>query len=232
MTPHVVTSKHTPPPNPDRFRTLVMNADGRPLSTTPLSLWGWRDTVEAVYRDRVQVLEEWDGVVVRSPSTRMTIPKVVMCNEYIQVKGTPALSRLNCALRDRFSCGYCGHRFALKELTFDHVVPRAAGGKSTWDNLLMACRKCNCLKGSDPANYNGVRGVVRRGNFVPLKRPSTPSHSDLYKIGLAFVPDELKRVFEEWLPITGSTEDPMRMSDMASNKRWDDVGYWTAELEP
>jgi 5-methylcytosine-specific restriction endonuclease McrA len=220
--------------NLDQYRTLVLNANALPLSTTPLSLWGWKDAIEAVYKGRVQVLEEWDGPVIRSQKMSIPVPKVVMCHEYVPVakKGVPALSRLNCALRDAFTCGYCGNRFAVKDLTFDHVVPRSKGGLSTWDNLMMACRKCNCMKGSEPANYNGIRGVVRSGNFVPLWKPRTPSWDELYKIGLRNVPTEVRNVFGNWLPdAKGGRNVPLGMK-VDETHGWDDDGYWTAELEP
>ena len=54
--------------NLDQFRTLVLNANAMPLSTTPLSTMNWREAVECVYRDHFQVVEEWDGPVIRSPS--------------------------------------------------------------------------------------------------------------------------------------------------------------------
>ena len=49
---------------------LVLNADYRPLSYYPLSLWCWQDTIKAVFLERVNILEEYDREV-RSPSLRM-----------------------------------------------------------------------------------------------------------------------------------------------------------------
>lgn len=40
-------------------------------------------------------------------------------------------------------CHYCGRRFAYKELTMDHLVPLARGGRSTKDNLVPCCKECN-----------------------------------------------------------------------------------------
>ena len=49
---------------------LVLNADFRPLSYYPLSLWSWQDTIKAVFLDRVNILAEYD-VAVHSPSFSM-----------------------------------------------------------------------------------------------------------------------------------------------------------------
>ena len=56
---------------------LVLNADYRPLSYYPLSLWPWQDAVKAAFLDRVDIVAEYDQVV-RSPSIEIRIPSVVV----------------------------------------------------------------------------------------------------------------------------------------------------------
>ena len=48
----------------------------------------------------------------------------------------PAFTRFNVFLRDRFACQYCDEPFPAQDLTFDHVVPRSRGGRTTWENKL------------------------------------------------------------------------------------------------
>ena len=43
-------------------------------------------------------------------------------------------------------CAYCGRTVAPKELTLDHVVPVARGGKSQKGNVVAACKDCNNRK--------------------------------------------------------------------------------------
>jgi 5-methylcytosine-specific restriction endonuclease McrA len=43
-------------------------------------------------------------------------------------------------------CHYCGRKFTYKQLTMDHLVPLARGGRSTRDNLVPSCKKCNVKK--------------------------------------------------------------------------------------
>lgn len=45
-------------------------------------------------------------------------------------------------------CYYCGRKFTYKQLTMDHLVPLARGGRSTKDNLVPSCKKCNTRKKS------------------------------------------------------------------------------------
>ena len=42
------------------FPALVLNADFRPLSYYPLSLWSWQDAIKAVFLERVNIVEEYD----------------------------------------------------------------------------------------------------------------------------------------------------------------------------
>jgi len=46
----------------------------------------------------------------------------------------------------RGECHYCGRVFPPKELTLDHVVPLARGGRSTRGNCVPACKECNNQK--------------------------------------------------------------------------------------
>jgi 5-methylcytosine-specific restriction endonuclease McrA len=189
------------------LRTLVLNADGRALSTWPLSLVSVHAAVHAMHRDRVAVLETWQDAFFRSPSTTIAAPKVVMLREYAPVCGQPKFCRRSIPLRDRFRCQYCGERFPADELTFDHVVPRAHGGKTVWENILTACIACNGRKGSRHPNFSGRRGVIgRNGDLRPLKEPRRPSAAELLRAGLELLPNEIQEDFGSWL-------------------------YWTAELE-
>lgn len=40
-------------------------------------------------------------------------------------------------------CHYCGNQFPASEITMDHVVPIARGGRSNPGNIVPACRSCN-----------------------------------------------------------------------------------------
>ena len=103
---------------------LVLNADYRPLSYYPLSLWPWQEVVKAVFLDRVDVIAEYDHVV-RSPSTEFRLPSVIALRDFVRQDRPPAFTRFNVFLRDGFQCAYCG---AQDQLTFDHVTPRSKGG--------------------------------------------------------------------------------------------------------
>ena len=120
------------------LQTLVLNADYRPLSYSPLSLWGWRDALVALFSERVTLVATYD-LEARSPSRSMPIPSVVALKNYISPVRHPAFTRYNIYLRDRFTCQYCAQYLPSGGLTFDHVMPRSRGGLTTWDNVVAAC---------------------------------------------------------------------------------------------
>ena len=95
--------------SPEACPALVLNADFRPLSYYPLSLWSWQDAIKAVCLDRVNIVSHYD-TVIHSPSFEMRLPSVVSLREYVKPARHPAFTRFNVFLRDRFQCQYCGAR--------------------------------------------------------------------------------------------------------------------------
>jgi hypothetical protein len=67
----------------------------------------------------------------------------------------------NIFLRDGFTCQYCGVKFTPKELTLDHIKPRAQGGLSSWDNLVAACQPCNGKKADRTPEQAGMPLINR-----------------------------------------------------------------------
>src|SRR4051812_4693160 len=131
--------------SPESCPALVLNADFRPLSYFPLSLWPWQETVKAVFLDRVNILSEYDRVV-HSPSFSMKLPSVIALKEFIPQERRPAFTRFNVFLRDRFRCQYCGESSPSPDLTFDHVIPRSRGGRTSWGNASPPSRPANSGK--------------------------------------------------------------------------------------
>ncbi|WP_371153388.1 HNH endonuclease [Jannaschia sp. 2305UL9-9] len=168
------------------FPALVLNADYRPLSYYPLSLWPWQDAVKAAFLDRVDIVSEYDEVV-RSPTTTIRIPSVVVLKDYVAPQKKVAFTRFNLFLRDEFSCQYCGSK---GDLTFDHVVPRASGGITSWENVVAACGSCNLRKGSRS---------LRQVGYHLRKPPRQPAASELMNTGRKFPPNHLHDSWMDFL---------------------------------
>ena len=178
MNAHVTT--------PDNCPALVLNADFRPLSYYPLSLWSWQETVKAVFLDRVNIVSEYERFV-RSPNVEMRLPSVVSLKTYVKPALYPAFTRFNVFLRDRFTCQYCGDK---DDLTFDHVIPRSRGGLTRWDNVATACAPCNLAKGSDMPDKAGMR---------PAQMPYRPTVFELHRNGRLFPPNYLHQSWLDYL---------------------------------
>lgn len=171
------------------YPALVLNADFRPLSYFPLSLWSWQDSVKAVFLDRVSVLSEYE-MEVRSPSLAMKLPSVIALREYIPAARRPAFTRFNVFLRDSFECKYCNQPFPTHELTFDHVIPRSRGGRTSWDNVVTACGPCNLRKGSK---------LTRECNMLLRDEPRAPTSWELQENGRSFPPHYLHESWRDYL---------------------------------
>ena len=115
---------------------LVLNADYQPLSYFPLSLWGWQETIKAVFLERVNIVAEYD-ISVKSTSFSMKLPSVISLKKFIPVKKNVPFTRFNLFLRDGFRCQYCNTKHKASELTFDHVISRSRGGLSNWENVVL-----------------------------------------------------------------------------------------------
>jgi 5-methylcytosine-specific restriction endonuclease McrA len=166
-----------------QFPALVLNADYRPLSYYPLSLWPWQDAIKAVFLDRVDILAHYDEVV-RSQRMEIQVPSVVVLREFVKPRKRVAFTRFNLFLRDEFACQYCGSRH---DLTFDHVVPRKLGGVTSWENVVAACAPCNLRKGAKTLRESGLR--LRQ-------TPRRPDAELLRNLGRRFPPNHLH---ESWL---------------------------------
>lgn len=168
---------------PSGLPALVLNADYRPLSYYPLSLWSWQDAIKAVFLDRVNIIASYDAVVA-SPSYSMKLPSVICLKTYVKPQAYPAFTRFNVFLRDRFACQYCGEHH---ELTFDHVIPRCKGGRTEWENIVAACTACNFHKGSK---------MPAEAKMWPKHKPVMPTVQELHKNGRLFPPNHMH---ESWL---------------------------------
>lgn len=173
----------------DRCPALILNADFRPLSYFPLSLWSWQDAIRAIVRESVFVVSEYERVV-HSPTQEFRLPSVLALKEYVPVRPMPAFTRFNVFLRDEWECQYCGGAFRTHDLTFDHVIPRSRGGRTAWDNIVTACQDCNVLKADKMPHECGM---------FPATKPRQPSVYELQAHGRRFPPNFLHESWNDFL---------------------------------
>ncbi len=132
----------------------------------------------------LRVLQDEDAIGLVDRMIR--VPQVILIVTFDRMpKGTIRFTRLNIYLRDKGTCQYCGKKYSKSDLSLDHVVPRAYGGRSTWENIVCCCSTCNRTKGGRTPHEAGMR---------LLKKPKKPNWTPFYKISLK----DLKR--KEWMP--------------------------------
>ena len=153
--------------------TLLLNS-----TYEPLSVISWKKAVSLWFTEKVEVLEEYNDFNLRSMTLEIKCPAVVRLLTYVRVKDRRTkFSRINVFRRDHFTCSYCGARPGTSNLTFDHVVPKSLGGKTTWENITTACFPCNGRKGNKTLKNSGLTL-----HTIPYR----PKDSDRFKFHFAF----------------------------------------------
>lgn len=127
--------------------------------------------------------------VMRTVNRAILIPRVIVLQLYDRIPRTKVrFSRHNIYLRDSNTCQYCGLERQRTELNLDHVVPRAQGGRTTWENVVCCCIDCNLSKGARTPDQAGMR---------LLKTPVRPRWTPTFRTQAG------KVRYREWLPFLG-----------------------------
>lgn len=156
---------------------LVLNAD-----FSPLTICSVEKGFLLVYLNKADVISEVSNKSLRSITTSFPFPSVIRIKKYANVpyKGV-ILTRQNIFKRDNHSCQYCG---AGADLTLDHLIPKSKGGKSTWTNLVTACKRCNARKGDFYLNET---------EMILRSKPIRPTY-------VMFLKATSKTLRTDWLP--------------------------------
>lgn len=117
------------------------------------------------WEDWVDIPPQSNEDSIITPTLRIRIPRVVLLVDFDRLpRHEVRFTRKNIFYRDRNRCQYCGHKFQTRDLNLDHVVPLSRGGKSTWENVVCCCIKCNSRKGGllpEEAGMHLVRSAVK-----------------------------------------------------------------------
>jgi len=128
--------------------TLVLNADGQPLSFLPLSTIDWQESIRYLVLDKASVMAWHEDWIVHSVDWETNVPAILMLREYMKPKTSVRFSKSNVFLRDGHTCQYCGVLLDKRNCTLDHVKPLSQGGKTVFENTVTACSPCNSTKGN------------------------------------------------------------------------------------
>lgn len=176
--------------------TLILNQHYRPHEVVD-----WKDAVTRMFSGKLEVLVQYDEVIghishqtlntfpelkkalrqvshvmggTEVESITIKVPAVVVLNRKLHnSKSGVKFSKVNVSLRDNFSCQYCGVKLPMSQLNYDHVLPRSKGGKTVWDNIVMACYPCNDRKGNMLVHEAGMKllSVPIKPKELPMNEP-------------------------------------------------------------
>jgi 5-methylcytosine-specific restriction endonuclease McrA len=143
-------------------------------SYEPLKIISWQKAITLMFLGKVDVLESYE-TQIHAPSLTMRLPAVVRLHRFIKlVPQRVKFSRQNLFFRDNYTCQYCHKPHPPGQLTYDHVVPRSYGGKTSWTNIVTACKRCNHKKGNKPlhlVNFKLLRDPVEP-KWMPMFAPT------------------------------------------------------------
>lgn len=162
-------------------QALVLNQDYRPLTVCSV-----QRAFLLVFLQKAELVSQSANGALKTVSRSYPAPAVIRLYSYINIpyKGV-ILSRNNIFKRDGYVCQYCGDS---RDLTLDHLIPKARGGKSTWFNLVTACKRCNTRKGDYTPEEVGM---------LVKTKPYKPSY-------IVFLRDLSGTLREEWMPYLAS----------------------------
>lgn len=176
---------------------LVLNRSYLPIHVTSV-----RRAFSLLYQGIARVVDEqyqtfdfegWrqlavarDADAIGTSSGRIRVPRVIVLVAFDRLpRRHVRFSRINLMARDNFQCQYCGVKPSRAELNLDHVVPRALGGRSTWQNVVTSCVECNRRKGGR---------TPRQARMKLRGRPARPRWTPLMNLMLSSVR------YKEWRP--------------------------------
>ncbi len=142
-------------------KVVVLNSDFAYHSTV-----SWKHAIKMLHRKVAEVVKN-SGKVLVSPENRwkQVIPRVlklVKFVDYMYKKRVPC-KKSTLLIRDNRKCQYCG---SSRELTIDHVVPASRGGKTEFENCVMACQTCNNKKDNRTPREANMRLLRSPLNFT------------------------------------------------------------------
>jgi 5-methylcytosine-specific restriction endonuclease McrA len=160
-------------------RVLVLNATYEPLSIVSV-----QRAVVLLLKEKAELVEA-AAERLHASRTSLPVPLVIRLVYYVRIPHPVVLAptRRSVALRDNFTCQYCGTTPGRGLLTLDHIMPRSRGGTTTWENVVAACRQCNMRKGSRTPEeaHMTLRKTPGRPHYVAFLLLSEANAKDVWR---------------------------------------------------
>ncbi len=144
---------------PMNAKVLKLNKAGAPVA------WLTREqTATLLVKEMVvwslgdTVLEMRGGFNRLGRQSVLKLPSIVACEGKVHAERyQPPLENRFLFRRDQYLCMYCGNAPGAAELSRDHVLPLARGGRDSWTNVVSSCRRCNNSKADRTPEEAGMQ---------------------------------------------------------------------------
>ncbi len=134
-------------------KVLLLNAD-----YTPLGVISGKKAVKLMAKGKVEIVTATKVVIFNMERTvKFLLPKILRLIKFIRAlwKSKVPFNKRHILLRDDYTCAYCGKR-ATSHMSIDHILPKAKGGKSTFENVVTSCVPCNQKKDNRTPSQAGM----------------------------------------------------------------------------
>lgn len=189
----------------------------------PIQIISWQDAITDWINGKVEIVSYYKDKLLHSGignkyikktyneslntwEQAMNMPAVIRLYSFVKpdkkLQIFKAYNRINIYARDEGECQYCGKKVSLNKYEIEHVIPQGMGGKSVWNNVVVACHDCNSKKGMRTPKQAGM---------TLLRKPFAPLIANSYNEAIYKKFKSMKRIM--------------------SIKEWQSWIYWNVELE-
>ena len=178
----------------------VFSGTAKLIDHSDYACYDWDEWVEIFGWDIDKTV---DVPCITTPSCKIRVPEVVVLTNYNKMPEQKVrLTRRNLFVRDAFRCQYTGKKVTMRTGTIDHVFPKSRGGKTVWENVVLASFDANVKKGGRTPKEAGLHLV---------REPQRPKWHPL---------------FTKWLE-----RHPESWNKFINTDKWNEIGYWDVELQ-
>lgn len=168
--------------------TLVLSTAYQPMNKIT-----WQEAMSMWVAGKVEIVAEYSDRFIRTSKQVFNVPSVVrfVKNVFKRWNRPVKFSKQNIYIRDCGQCQYCSKKVSVRESTFDHVLPKSQGGKTSWTNIVIACFDCNQKK------RNRTPEKARMKLFKKPIKPKTLTVKDTFQVN-----GEIPEDWKVWLGIS------------------------------
>lgn len=155
-------------------KCVVLNSTYEPLTIVTV-----KRALSLLMQGKAIIVEEYKNIKIRSSNQTYPVPLTIALKYYINsrlvFKRPAPLNNRNLAIRDNYTCQYCGRTKSqlrsTEKLTRDHIIPKHRGGTDEWLNVALSCDTCNNKKANK---------YMHERNMKLLKQPTIPTIFELW----------------------------------------------------